>query len=726
MSLSRLSIRAVLLVICATFLAAATHAQFRAGIQGTVTDSSGAPIKGVKVTVTNQETSAAQDAIADDNGFYSVAHLAPGLYTVTVSLAGFKEKVIKDVLISAEEMSGVNVVLDPGAVTEQITVNGDTLPTLQTEDASIGGTITKTEVQELPQFRGDPFELLRLTPGVFGLGARASNGNAANFPNYAGTGGSIFGIFQTENSVQVSAGGQRVDANGFQLDGISTNSQRHGGATVLTPNEESVKEVRVEVSPYSAENSHNAGAIVETITQNGTNNLHGSAVFRLHSPGLNATNRWCGPTCTPTRDNARDNILSREYLGSLGGPIWKNKIFAFFSFEHMRTSGANRSSSWEETPQFISSLQTGSIAAQLFAVKGAGFTNPKALSSTCTDLGLPEGTATPDGGPAVCQTVPGGVDLGSKSSSGGIVPNVNRFKPDPSCPSTNPNCIQWYSYSVGGGFDGNPDLMHIEYSGKPDTINATQFNGRLDYVVSSKDTVAFSIFRSPFLKSFQPGGWVDGRQYNTFNTDAQHDTATLLWTRTISPTLINEARVNVLHWYFDELKGNPQAPWGLPTDHIPVPNNTVVAGFFSGPGIFHEATYALKDTISKVHNSHVLKFGGEFTKEQNNDKNAWGAHPNYDFTNLWSFINDAPSLQETNTFDPKTGQITAFTKYVRVNSFGVFGQDSWKARPNLTLSLGLRYDYWTPLHDKFGQLSHVVLGQGASTLTAATVDQNNT
>jgi len=705
MSLSKLIIRVTSLLVCGVFFAVGVQAQFRSGIQGTVTDSTGAAVKGAKITVTTQETGASQDAFADDAGFYSVSHLGPGLYTVSVSFAGFKNKVIKDVQIAAEEATGVNLVLEPGAVTEQITVNGDTISSLQTEDASISGTITAQQIQELPQFRGDPFELVRLTPGVFGQGARTSNGNAANLPNYAGTGGSIFGIFQTENSVQVSAGGQRVDANGYEVDGVSTNSQRHGGATVLTPNQESVKEVNVDVSPYSSENGHNAGAIVRTITQNGTNDYHGSFGFRLHSPGLNATQRWCGPTCAPSTANARDNILSRDYFGSVGAPVWKNKVFAFFSFDHLRTSGTYRAQNWVETPQFISSLPAGSIAAKLFAVKGSGFTNVTVLPSTCAILGVNDAN--------FCRDVTGGVDIGSPTGSPGtIVPNPG------TCPADDPNCL-----SIGGGFDGVPDLQHIEYTAKPDSINATQFNGRLDYNATSKDTVSFVVFRSPFLKTFLPGGWVDGRQYNAFNSDAQHDIATLLWTRTITPTMINEARANVLHWYFDELKGNPQAPWGLPTDNIPIPNNGLSAGFFSGPGIFHEATYAFKDTLSKVHKSHVLKFGGEFTKEQNNDKNAWGAHPTYDFSNMWSFVNDAPNHQGTSTYDPKTGQITAFSKYVRVTSFGFFGQDNWKMRPNLTLSFGLRYDYWTPLHDKYDQLSHVVLGQGANTLTDAKIVQ---
>src|ERR1700704_1714213 len=183
MSLSKHCFRVVSVFACAALLAVAACAQFRAGIQGTVTDASGAVVKGAKIIVTSQETGASQETTSNDEGFYSVSHLAPGLYTINASFTGFKGKVITDAQIKAEEMSGLNLALDAGAVTEQITVSGDTLPTLQTEDASISGTISQQQVQELPQFRGDPFELLRLTPGVFGLGARTSNGNAANLPN---------------------------------------------------------------------------------------------------------------------------------------------------------------------------------------------------------------------------------------------------------------------------------------------------------------------------------------------------------------------------------------------------------------------------------------------------------------------------------------------------------------------------------------------------------------
>lgn len=748
MSLSKHSIRAIVFAVCALFLVASAHAQFRAGVEGTVTDRSGGVVKGAKVTVTSQETGASQEAISNDEGFYSVTHLAPGLYTITASMAGFKEKVIKDVKINAEEVSGVNLPLEPGAVTDQITVTGDTLPTLDTEDASLTGNITKQQIEDLPEFRGDPFELLRLTPGVFGTGARNADGGSNNIPGYSGPGGSGRGVFQVENAVQVSANGSRVEANGYQLDGVSTNSQGWGGASVITPNTESVKEVKIEVSPYSAENANGAGAIVEVVTQNGTNNFHGSAVLRTQSPGLNAYQRWCGPTCHPGDpakglNGGRDNLLLHSYVGSLGGPIWKNKLFAFFSFEHLKLAGNSyRAQSWEETSNFISGLSSTSLAAKIFAVPGSGFTDPKVATTgtglgqgSCADLGLPEGNATGDGGPPVCVTIPGqGLDIG-RPTAGGFVPNINRNLTLDGTP-TGPAVA--YSNSTGGGLDGVADIVRLDYQGLNDNISTTQFNGRIDYNITQKDSVAFSLFTVPLTKTFQPGGWVDGRQYNTFHTDGKNETAALLWNRTINPGTINEARMNVTRWYFDEIKSNPQAPFGVPKVHIVLPSNggccnQIQVGDPLDPGVFYQTKYVFRDTLSHVHGLHVMKFGGEFSKEQNTNVSTGQARPQYDFGNIWSFANDAPNDEGQpggntqfpwtggTTYNPKTGVPTDFRKYFRTNTYGFFAQDTWKFRPNLTITLGLRYDYFTPLHEKFGNLSNLILGQGAAALTGARI-----
>src|SRR5258708_31796079 len=235
------------LVACLCFTVTVAFAQFRAGIQGTVTDSSGAVVKDAKVSVTNQDNGKVVDTTTNDNGFYTVTGLPPGTYTVDVTMTGFKNALTKDLVVAAESTKGLNVTLSTGGTTEQVVVKGDAVPAIQTEDANLTGTISDKAVQALPSFRGDPYELVRITPGVFGLGARQANGAAANLPNYSGTGGSIFGIYQTENAVQVNANGQRVDANGFTLDCVSPNSPPHGGATVVNPNIESVQRFKSSV-----------------------------------------------------------------------------------------------------------------------------------------------------------------------------------------------------------------------------------------------------------------------------------------------------------------------------------------------------------------------------------------------------------------------------------------------------------------------------------------------
>jgi hypothetical protein len=303
-------------------------AQFRAGIQGTITDASGAAVPGATIVVTNKETGVAQETVSGDAGFFRISGLAPGQYRVTVSLPGFKEARAENVVVEAEEMRGLDLALQPGEITEAVTVTA--APTvLRTENAEIAGTMTAVEIQRLPQLGRDPYELARLTPGVFGLGARSATGGAVGLPNQQGPGGSSNSIFQTENQVPISANGQRVEGNNFQLDGVTAMSQAWGGAAVVTPNQESVKEVRVISSTYSAENGRNTGATIQVVSQNGTNDFHGSLVFKRNTPGLNARQKWGGPHGeAPQRLN---QVLS-QWAGSAGGPIRRNRAFFFFSY----------------------------------------------------------------------------------------------------------------------------------------------------------------------------------------------------------------------------------------------------------------------------------------------------------------------------------------------------------------------------------------------------------
>ena len=135
---------------------------------------------------------------------------------------------------------------------------------------------------------------------------------------------------------------------------------------------------------------------------------------------------------------------------------------------------------------------------------------------------------------------------------------------------------------------------------------------------------------------------------------------TLLWTRTLSPTMINEARFNVTRWYFDEIKSNPETPWGLPrlwvNQAVGTENPLLSYGPGVGPGVFYQTTYNFRNTLTKVVNSHALKFGGDIIREQNNDKAPWAGTPEYHFNTMWSFANDAP-FDEVAFYDPTSRRV---------------------------------------------------------------------
>src|SRR5258708_5637216 len=259
MSLSKFFIRVALLLVCGVFFAAAAQAQFKASIQGTVLDSKGGVVAGAKVTVTNQDTGVVRDTVASAEGFYRVSELPPGKYSVSVEAAGFKVSLSKDVVVEAEQPRGLDITLAVGNVQESVTVTAST-GGLQTENANMNTTIGSQEVLTLPQFGRDPYELLRMAPGVFGDNARQGNGNSFALPQQVGPGQSNSSIFQTENQVQIVSNGQRVTANNYSLDGVSVNSFSNGGSAVVTPNQESVQQIVVTSASYNAEQEPNSGA----------------------------------------------------------------------------------------------------------------------------------------------------------------------------------------------------------------------------------------------------------------------------------------------------------------------------------------------------------------------------------------------------------------------------------------------------------------------------------
>lgn len=684
------------------FLAASTavQAQFKAGIQGTVSDSSGSLVPQAKITLLDTETGKTQEVTTSDDGFYRISGLAPGKYTLTIEKAGYKKSVMENVMVGAEVVQGINVVLDAGDVTAVVTITDRDVAPLETENANVNKGITDLEVKRLPQVGRDPYELARLTPGIFGDAARGGNGNSVGLPNAGsdtGPGGSNNSIFQTENQPQISANGQRISANNYQIDGVSVNSLTHGGAAVVTPNQESVREIQISSSSYSAEDGRNSGAQVKVVSQNGTNDFHGSAFLKYDSPKLNAYNKY--PNDFGRGRTERVEKLFRQFGGSIGGPLYlphfgeggpvvvggKNKSFFFFSYEGLRENSTSTSVGYVETAQFrqtIINARPGGISAQILADPLVQPRISSVLQSSCVDVTVP------------CRVVGTGLDVGSPA--GGL--------------------RQYLSFGnlEGGGFDGIPDIQKVVI-GAPRINKPNQYNLRLDFTPTSNDQIAFSTYmtRNFFIGSDSGAG---ARPQADIKSTPTNTAMTFLYNRTISATLLNEARFNFTRFAYNEVQSSSQTNFGIPRVEIEslLRDGRIRFGANQAettPGIFSEKTFEFRDVLTNVHGNHGLKFGGEYRKEQNDDNLNGASRPLYTFASLFNFANDAPLFYQINA-DPRTGGPANAQRHFRSGGFGLFVQDDWKARPNLTLNFGLRYEYFNVLKERDNQVANFIFGPG--------------
>lgn len=698
---------ALAIALCSLLFLCSAQAQYRASVQGVVTDNTGAVVPDADVSLTNTETGAIQHVKTNDAGIYNFHALPPSRYTIKVEKSGFRQKVLDNIKLIAEQANAINIELEVGQVTDTVTVM-DATPLIDTETSNLSGTVDAKQIQTLPSAGRDPFQLLQLAPGAFGDGAQAAGGGTSNLPGTTiGGTGATEGVFKIENGGQITANGARTGENNYQIDGVGTTSVTWGGTSVITPNEDSIKEVKILTDNYDAENGRYRGAQIQIISQNGTNNLHGSAFFKWHRPGLNAYTKYNGfnsnlPGCTAPCGNVRDDNRFNDWGGTLGGPIVRNRLFAFFSFETLTNRAKDTSSSgWYETSSFRSSAASGTNAAAFFSFPKVGPNGGNQVDQSCASVNLTEGVN--------CGTIAGqGLDLGRPLT---LPIGAN----DPGYSSSSSPGTGGDGSGGANNLDGVADVVFLNNILSPSDSSHIQYNGRVDFNATSKDLIAFSMYYVPNSSQFINGDGV--RLMNLFRTTYYNRAGTLLWNHTFGPSLINEARVNAAGWMEKDLDQNPNAPWGLPVASFNSAGSVAVKQFgigsFNG---FDQWTYAAKDVLTKIHGAHTMKMGGEFTRLLSVDAPFWSDRPQYTFNNIWDFLNDAP-VTEVAQFDPQTGVPSALRKDLRSNIVGLFFQDNYKARPNLTITAGLRWEYFGAVSEKRGKLGTVVLGSGSGLFT---------
>ena len=271
-------------------------------IAGTVTDAKGAVIAGATIEATNQDTGEKRTAVAGDNGAYTITNLGVGLYTVSVTAAGFATSTVKDVKVSVAFTAPADVTLNPAGAAETVTVTaGDAATQINTTDQQLSTIIEQRKIIDLPLLSRDPNALILLSPGTVS--------------STSGLGG-------------FSVNGQRERNNNFLVDGVDNNDADVPGIPggIATPNIDATQEFRVITSNFNAEYGRNSGAIIAIATKNGTNEFHGNTYIYYRSDAFNARNFF-------DRSGNADPQQRKQFGASIGGPIKRDRAFFFFNYE---------------------------------------------------------------------------------------------------------------------------------------------------------------------------------------------------------------------------------------------------------------------------------------------------------------------------------------------------------------------------------------------------------
>jgi hypothetical protein len=321
---------------------APASAQFSSSIEGTVTDSSGAILPAVTVTILNEETGATQSVQTTGAGYYRFPALPAALYTVKFTLDRFQTSVQEHLQVGAAETKTLNASLAIGSASEEVVVRAE-VPLVETAQGRVSGLIEQTQVENLPLMGRNFFSLVVLTPGVIG---RATGGGQA----YAQSNSDLY---NNEFGVNMNANGARTESNNFLIDSSTVSSSQRSGVVNINPNSESVQEVRVAVNNFSAEYGRNGSVLVNVITKSGSNALNGSLSTYYTNNTMQAKNYFQKQAA----GFSHPEFGRTEFSWGAGGPIRRDRTFFFTSGDVLRSDVAVSGARTILTPEFIQFMQ---------------------------------------------------------------------------------------------------------------------------------------------------------------------------------------------------------------------------------------------------------------------------------------------------------------------------------------------------------------------------------
>ncbi len=316
--------------------------QFLSGIEGTVTDTSGAAIPGAKVTITNTQLGVTQSATTDQSGYFHFNSIAASTYDIEAQLKGFQTWEQHNVVIEVGQTRTIAPTMEVGSVTQQVTVSA-TAASINLTSSSTGTVISEETVASTPLVGQNVYGLAALTPGMTGSGVNSTD-------NYT-----------VEYSININAAGLRQEQNGYQIDGVDTDNVARGGGTEVSPNPEIVQSLSVQTNDFSAVKGRDGGATVDIFTKSGTNQVYGAVDYYFLNNNLSSRTEF---------EQSVPQFTRNEIGAALGGPILKNRLFYFGAVDVLRSSTTSAYQTTVETQDmynWVKSNLPNTLAANILA-----------------------------------------------------------------------------------------------------------------------------------------------------------------------------------------------------------------------------------------------------------------------------------------------------------------------------------------------------------------------
>ena len=685
--------------LCLTIIISATgycFAQSTGNIKGTVADPNGGLVAGAAIEAVNNQTGEKRTATTSDVGTYNITNLPVGVYTLTATATGFGPGTAKDVQVSVAFTTEANIALPVGGATASVTVSSanDVSTQLNTNDQQLSTLIDNKKIMDLPLLSRDPNGLILLAPGVT----------------------------QTQTALGgFSVNGQRERNNNFMVDGIDNNDADVPGIAggAATPNIDATQEFRVLTSQFNAEFGRNTGAVINVVTKNGTNDFHGGLYMYYRSQRFAARNFF---------DAEKQPLQRKQFGGSIGGPIKKDKAFFFFNYEGDRSLSSTTETRTVPSAQARLGIFPNTPFGTL-DIRQTGANNRSQLG-ICNVFGV-----------------------GDQPTCNAVLPGGNL--------AINPGLQQFLNLYPLGNVPGQgvlPGVFDLFRFSAPNRNNIDTTATRIDWKITEKHSLAGSFNTSKgdfdlFPETFPGSG-------DASRTPQKSYVLSLNLTSTLSPNMVNEFRFggNRLESIFfgPGDGGAGRDPYdailaafqtgGIDTHIQPFggPNGELVSltgGTITGFGAFDTqfrftGTTVLGDNVTWVNGAHTFRGGAEQRWVYSNGASNFGRSETINFNTSQfggSFLQDAAgnpipttgiggqlqnfasllygffgAQSQSQFFNKDAVRVDQDYRGYRVRETGIYFQDTWRVRPNLTLNYGLRWDYNAVPYEVNGQMSTLV------------------